>query len=277
MIRFATSPVQPVWCEAPSPAPVSPWKYLSPGAFREVRPPAPPGRAARRNLEQPCALGVCHLAQSHCAGACYAYDSRMAQLPAGTVTFVFTDLEGSTTLVKELGERYGEVLSQHRRIVRETFGASGGTEIDTQGDAFFYAFSRAREAVTASVEVQRAHAAAEWPGGATVRVRIGLHTGEPIVGEEGYHGLDVVRAARICTVARGGNVLLSETTRALVGSSLPEGVSVFPIGERRLKGIDEPERVFELDIEGVEASPQEPLPKTTKRRGPKPPSGTARQ
>jgi class 3 adenylate cyclase len=197
----------------------------------------------------------------------------MAQLPAGTVTFVFTDLEGSTTLVKELGERYGEVLSQHRRIVRETFGASGGTEIDTQGDAFFYAFSRAREAVTASVDVQRAHAAAEWPEGATVRVRIGLHTGEPMVGEEGYHGLDVVRAARICTVARGGNVLLSETTRALVGSSLPEGVSVFPIGERRLKGIDEPERVFELDIEGVEASPQEPLPKTTKRRGPKPPGG----
>jgi hypothetical protein len=120
------------------------------------------------------------------------------------------------------------------------------------------------------VDVQRAHAAAEWPEGATVRVRIGLHTGEPIVGEEGYHGLDVVRAARICTVARGGNVLLSETTRALVGTSLPEGVSVFPIGERHLKGIDEPERVFELDIEGVEGSPQEPLPEKTKGGGPKP-------
>ena len=140
----------------------------------------------------------------------------------------------------------------------------GGTEIDTQGDAFFYAFPRAREAVAAAVEVQRAHAGRDLAGTtSSVRVRIGLHTGEPAVGEEGYHGLDVVRAARICTAARGGNVLMSETTRALTGSSLPEGVSVFPLGERRLKGIDEPERVFELDIEGVEPSadvPDEPAP-----------------
>jgi class 3 adenylate cyclase len=199
------------------------------------------------------------------------YDAReMAELPAGTVTFVFTDLEGSTALVKELGETYGEVLSQHRRIVRDTFGASGGSEIDTQGDAFFYAFPRAREAVTASVEVQRAHAAATWPADATVRVRIGLHTGEPVVGEEGYHGLDVVRAARICTVARGGNVLMSETTRALVGSSLPEGVSVFPLGERHLKGIDEPERVYELEIEGATASEPEPVAKASWSPGPGP-------
>jgi class 3 adenylate cyclase len=185
-------------------------------------------------------------------------------LPSGTVTFVFTDIEGSTALLKQLGDRYGGVLSQHRRLVRETFGTAGGTEIDTQGDAFFFAFARAREAVTASVEVQRAHAAAEWPAGAAVRVRIGLHTGEPAVGEEGYLGLDVVRAARICTAARGGNVLMSETTRALVGSSLPEGVSVFPLGERHLKGIDEPERVFELEIEGAAApAPPEPAPLST--------------
>jgi class 3 adenylate cyclase len=194
----------------------------------------------------------------------------MAQLPAGTVTFVFTDLEGSTALVKQLGDDYGEVLSQHRRIVRDVFGTAGGTEIDTQGDAFFYAFPRAREAVGAAVEVQRRHAVAEWPSGVEVRVRIGLHTGEPAVGEEGYHGLDVVRAARICTVARGGNVLLSETTKALIGSSLPEGVSVFPLGERQLKGIDEPERVFELDIDGVEstpAPPREPAKKSKPPRG----------
>jgi class 3 adenylate cyclase len=193
-------------------------------------------------------------------------------LPAGTVTFVFTDLEGSTTLVKDLGDRYGEVLSQHRRIVRETFGREGGSEIDTQGDAFFFAFPRAREAVTACVEVQRAHAAAEWPDHVTVRVRIGLHTGEPAVGEEGYHGLDVVRAARICTVARGGNVLMSETTRALIGSSLPSGVSVFPIGERHLKGIDEPERVFELDIEGVQTTPNDKPAKLWERKGPSKPT-----
>ena len=93
----------------------------------------------------------------------------------------------------------------------------------------------------------------EWPEGSPVRVRMGLHTGEPSVVEEGYLGLDVVRAARICTVARGGNVLLSESTRALLGSTLPDGVSVFPRGERHLKGIDEPERVYELAIEGVES------------------------
>ena len=189
----------------------------------------------------------------------------MAQLPSGTVTFVFTDIEGSTALLKELGEAYGEVLAHHRRIVRETFGGAGGTEIDTQGDAFFFAFPRARDAVNASVEVQRAHAAGDWPENKAVRIRIGLHTGEPAVGEEGYHGLDVVRAARICTAARGGNVLMSETTRALVGSTLPAGVSVFPLGERHLKGIDEPERVYELEIEGVEA------PAPEQGAGPSPP------
>ena len=177
----------------------------------------------------------------------------MQALPTGTVTFVFTDIEGSTVLLKELGSGYGDVLGTHRRIVRETFGAVNGIEIDTQGDAFFFAFPRARDAVAAAVEAQRAHAAHEWPEGAVVRVRMGLHTGEPSVVEGGYLGLDVVRAARICTAARGGNVLLSESTRALLGSTLPDGVSVFPRGERHLKGIDEPERVYELAIEGVES------------------------
>jgi class 3 adenylate cyclase len=205
-----------------------------------------------------------------------AYDAGMPALPAGTVTFVFTDMEGSTALLKQLGEGYGDVLAQHRRIVRDTFGTAGGSEIDTQGDAFFFAFPRARDAATAAVGVQRAHAAQDWPDGVSVRVRIGLHTGEPAVGAEGYLGLDVVRAARICTVARGGNVLISETTRALLGSSLPEGVSVFPLGERHLKGIDEPERVYELEIEGVPTTPEpeaaaesEPAPVAEPRQPPK--------
>ncbi|MBA3382044.1 MAG: adenylate/guanylate cyclase domain-containing protein [Actinobacteria bacterium] len=176
----------------------------------------------------------------------------MQALPSGTVTLVFTDIEGSTALLKRLGSGYGEVLAAHRRIVRETFQAANGIEIDTQGDAFFFAFPRARDAIAAAVEAQRAHAVHSWPEESVVRVRMGLHNGEPSVVEEGYLGLDVVRAARICTVARGGNVLLSESTRALLGSTLPDGVSVFPRGERHLKGIDEPERVFELAIEGVE-------------------------
>jgi class 3 adenylate cyclase len=191
-------------------------------------------------------------------------------LPAGTVTCVFTDIEGSTALVKRLGDRYGDVLRTHRRIVRDTFGPSGGVEIDTQGDSFFFAFPRAREAVAAAVEVQRSHAAAEWPDDAVVRVRIGLHTGEPTVGDEGYHGLDVVRAARICGVGRGGSVLLSETTRALVGSTMPEGVSVSPPDEQRLKGLDESELVYELRIDGVEVTPATEAPVPPPEREPEP-------
>jgi class 3 adenylate cyclase len=180
----------------------------------------------------------------------------MPTLPSGTVTFVFSDIEGSTTLLKRLGDRYEQVLSDHRKLMREGFTERGGVEIDTQGDAFFFAFPRARDAVAAAVEAQRAHAAHDWPDSSAVRVRMGLHTGEPAVGSEGYLGLDVVRAARLCTAGKGGHVLLSDTTRALVGASLPEGVSIFPLGERQLKDIDEPERVFELEIQGA-APPEE--------------------
>jgi class 3 adenylate cyclase len=183
----------------------------------------------------------------------------MPPLPSGTVTFVFSDIEGSTGLLKQLGDRYDGVLSEHRRLMREGFTKHGGVEIDTQGDAFFFAFPRARDAVIAAVEAQRAHAGQNWPGGVDVRVRMGLHTGEPALGSEGYLGLDVVRAARLCTAGSGGHVLLSETTRALTGASLPEGVSIFPLGERRLKDIDEPERVFELEIEGAR-QPEAPVP-----------------
>jgi class 3 adenylate cyclase len=182
----------------------------------------------------------------------------VTSLPSGTVTFVFSDVEGSTGLLKRLGDRYAEVIAEHRRIVRDTFGDHGGVEIDVQGDAFFFAFARARDAVAAAVAAQRAHAERDWPDGEDVRVRMGLHTGEPAVGDEGYLGLDVVRAARLCTSGQGGHVLLSEATRALLGSSLPDGVSVHPVGERRLKDIDEPERVYELTIDGVEVPEREP-------------------
>jgi class 3 adenylate cyclase len=181
------------------------------------------------------------------------------ELPGGTVTFLFTDVEDSTELLKRLGDEYRDVLTSHRRIVRDSFAALDGIEIDTQGDAFFFAFPRARDAVAAAVEAQRAHAAATWPDGVVVRVRMGLHTGEPSVHEDGYVGLDVVRAARICTVGRGGQILLSETTRALLGSGLPDGVSVFPLGQRQLRGIDEPERVFEVAIDDLEPPEHEPV------------------
>jgi class 3 adenylate cyclase len=184
----------------------------------------------------------------------------MTTLPSGTVTFVFSDVEGSTGLLKRLGDSYGELLAEHRRIVRETFAVHGGVEIDMQGDAFFFAFGGARDAVAAAVATQRAHAEQSWPGGEKVRVRMGLHTGEPALGEEGYLGLDVVRAARLSAAGLGGHVLLSETTRALLGSSLPDGVSVHPVGERRFKDLEEPERVYRLAIEGVDLPEDEPAP-----------------
>jgi class 3 adenylate cyclase len=181
----------------------------------------------------------------------------MPDLPTGTVTFVFSDLEGSTRLLKQLGDAgYAEMLAMHRAIVREVFAAHDGSEIDTQGDAFFYSFSRARGAVAAAVEVQRRHEGQEWPGAARVRVRLGLHTGEPVVGDEGYTGLDVVRAARSAADGEGGQILLSEATRAIVGDDLPEGVGVRELGERTLKDIDRPEPLYELVYGAPEREPE---------------------
>ena len=173
----------------------------------------------------------------------------MAAYPTGTVTFLFTDIEGSTKLLQELRDEYGAVVADHRRILREAFGAAGGREVDTQGDAFFYSFQRARDAVAAAVAGQHALAAHEWPGGAVVKVRMGLHTGEPAVGDEGYIGMDVVRAARICSAGHGGQVLLSETTRALVGGDLPEGVAIRDLGEQKLKDV-RAEHLYQLELGG---------------------------
>jgi class 3 adenylate cyclase len=178
----------------------------------------------------------------------------MASLPGGTVTFLFTDIEGSTRLLQQLGDAYGDVVRDHRLLLREHLGEKGGTEVDTQGDAFFYSFPRARDGVAGAVAAQRALAEHEWPDGAEVKVRMGLHTGEPSVGEEGYLGLDVVRAARICSAGHGGQILLSETTRALLGNDLPEGVSVVDLGQQDLKDVQH-ERIYQLAIDGDQSFP----------------------
>jgi class 3 adenylate cyclase len=195
-----------------------------------------------------------------------------SKLPQGTVTFTFTDIEGSTALLKRLGDEYAAVLSTHRRLVRESLAACGGVEIDTQGDAFFAAFGRARDAVDAVARIQSAHVAETWAQGTEVRVRIGLHTGEPTLSDEGYLGLDVVRAARLCGAARGGQVLMSQVTRSLVGSALPEGAKVQLLGERELKDIDEPEIVYELTMAGVEVTPAPATPATLATLAPREPS-----
>jgi YVTN family beta-propeller protein len=180
-----------------------------------------------------------------------SFRAQMAELPSGTVTFLFTDIEGSTRLLKQLGERYSQVLDAHRRILREAAAAREGREIDTQGDSFFFAFARANAAVGAAVAAQRAFAAHDWPEGGELRVRMGLHTGEPAVGEERYVGLGVHRAARIGAVANGGQVVLSGATRELVEDEVG-GVSIRDLGSYRLKDIDRPERLYQLDIEGLQ-------------------------
>src|SRR5690349_6679919 len=155
-------------------------------------------------------------------------------LPTGTVTFLFTDVEGSTRLLHELGDGYGKVLAEHRRVLRDAFAHHGGVEVDTQGDAFFVAFARASDALAA------AHDATDALDG-PIRVRVGVHTGEPLVTEEGYVGIDVHRAARIAAAGHGGQVLVSQSTRELVGAD-----GLRDLGEHRLKDLTAPERIYQL-------------------------------
>ena len=176
----------------------------------------------------------------------------MVELPTGTVTFLFTDIEGSTKLLQRLGPRYPEALADHRALLRAAFAEFGGVEVDTQGDAFFFSFARAQDAAAAAAGAQRSLRDEPWPDGADVRVRMGLHTGEPAVGAEGYFGLDVHRAARICSAAHGGQVLLSETTSALLRGAQRDSFVVKDLGDQRLKDLDEPERLFELLVQGVD-------------------------
>ena len=170
----------------------------------------------------------------------------MRELPTGTVTLLFTDIEGSTRLLQQLGERYAGVLEESRILLRTQFLANHGHEVDTQGDAFFVAFARATDAVAAAVAVQRALLTHAWPEAVEVRVRMGLHTGEPHRSSEGYVGLDVHHAARIMSAGHGGQVLLSATTQELVKHDLPDGVSLRDLGEYRLKDLEHPHHLYQL-------------------------------
>jgi DNA-binding NarL/FixJ family response regulator/class 3 adenylate cyclase len=193
----------------------------------------------------------------------------MAELPTGTVTFLFTDIEGSTQLVKRLGEAYAEVRAEHERILRDAVSANRGEEVDTQGDAFFVAFGRARDAIAAAVAAQRALARHGWPGGVQVRVRMGIHTGEPLAADGRYVGLGVHRAARISAAGHGGQILLSNATRELVEDDLPPDVRLLDLGEHRLKDLDRPERIFQVDVDDL-PSEFPPLESVVDSTGPSP-------
>ena len=175
----------------------------------------------------------------------------MIDRPTGTVTFVFTDVARSTELAKKLQDSYAQVLAAHRALLRSAFAERGGVEIDTQGDALFVAFGRASDAVEGAAAAQRELAKHAWPEGVRVGVRMGMHTGEPYSSEHGYTGLVVNRAARICTMGHGGQVLLSGATAGIVGDVEIAGVSLRDLGEYRLKDFERPERLFQLVIAGL--------------------------
>jgi class 3 adenylate cyclase len=171
-----------------------------------------------------------------------------------TFTFLFTDIEGSTALVRRLGEGlYAQLFADHHSLIRSGLAAHDGSEVDTQGDAFFAVFSSPRACVTAVMEMQRALEAHAWPAGEHVRVRMGVHTGEASKTATGLVGLEVHRAARVAAAGYGGQVLLSETAAALLRDALPPGASLTDLGVHRLKDMGRPERIFQLQAAGLQA------------------------
>jgi DNA-binding NarL/FixJ family response regulator/class 3 adenylate cyclase len=174
----------------------------------------------------------------------------MPELPHGTVTLVFTDVEGSTQLVRRLGDEYAQLMDDHRRLFGDVVSAQGGLVIDYRGDEFFVVFDNAVAAATALVEAQRAFAQHTWPQGVDVRVRMGMHTGEPTVREGTYYGLDVHRAARIAQAGSGGQILLSQRTRDALGTAH----ELDDLGDHDLPGLDQPERLFQLNVVGLPSS-----------------------
>ena len=172
-------------------------------------------------------------------------------LPAGTVTMLFSDIEGSTALLTRLGpETYGPALDIHRRVLRTAWADHGGVEMGTEGDSFFVVFESATDGVGAAVSAQHALRAQTWPDGVPVRVRMGLHTGEPIPHDGGYVGIDVHRAARVSAAAHGGQIVLTDTTRSLIGDTAPAGARVSDLGPHRFKDLGGAIRMYEVAAEG---------------------------
>ena len=173
-------------------------------------------------------------------------------VPAGTLTLLFSDIEGSTGALRTLGADYAAVLSTHRGILRAAFERWHGREMGTEGDSFFVVFSSVADALNAAAESQRGLERAEWPPGGRVRVRMGLHTGEPTPHEDGYVGMDVHLAARVAGLAHGGQVVMTEATRRIAAAHLPDGATVVDLGLHRLKDFPDPERLYQLTLDGLD-------------------------
>ncbi|HEX2090149.1 MAG TPA: adenylate/guanylate cyclase domain-containing protein [Actinomycetota bacterium] len=181
----------------------------------------------------------------------YAGAADPRTLPTGFVTFLFTDMEDSTILLRRLGDRYGDVLNGVRRTVRQAVVRSGGREVDARADEFFAAFERPSAAIEAAVAFQRALAKRTWPDGVTVRVRAGIHSGRPTLTDTGYIGLSVHTAARICLAAHGGQILVSGETRSALKDAPPARVEFRPLGRHRLPGLDKSHSLFQVEADDL--------------------------
>jgi len=189
-------------------------------------------------------------------------------LPRGTVTFLFSDIEGSSELVRRVGvDVFAVIRADHRRTLRAAFAEHGGREIDTAGDGFFVVFDSACSAVSAAVDAQRSLAGFTWPDDAVVSVRIGLHTAEPGLADEGYVGIGVHRASRICDAARGGQILVSNATAGIIEDAELEGVELVDLGLHRLKSLPREQRLFQVTVDGLRSEFDRPRAADTRAAG----------
>ncbi|HEX2439348.1 MAG TPA: adenylate/guanylate cyclase domain-containing protein, partial [Methylomirabilota bacterium] len=188
------------------------------------------------------------------ASTVHAQTADAGQLPAGPVTFLYADIEGSTPLLHRLGERYADVLAEERRLLRAVVRQHGGVEIDSRADEFFAAFPDSGDPAGAALTIQRRLRDHTWPEGVAVRVRIGLHRGQPLMTDEGYVGLDVHRASRVGSAGHGGQILVSETARAQLAARLPSDATLQRLGDFRLKGLPGVEPISQLAVPDLPGS-----------------------
>ena len=180
-----------------------------------------------------------------------ARGANVRSLPRGTVTFLLTDLEGSTRLLERLGDDYAGLLRDVRTTIRTSVRESSGYEVDARADEFFAVFRRATHALEAAVAIQRALRDKTWPQKADVRVRIGMHTGRPTLTETGYVGIAVNIAARVCYASHGGQILLSSAAHDAFNERLAEGIAFRSLGRYSLHGLAEPEALFQVNAVGL--------------------------
>jgi len=203
-------------------------------------------------------------------GEIQATSTEAAALPTGFVTLLMSDIEGSTALLRRLGDRYGDVLHDVRGILRAAVSRARGREIDARADEFFAVFEQAAAAIEAAAATQRALGNRDWPDHLDVRVRVGIHSGRPTLTDVGYIGLAVHTTARVCSAAHGGQILMSGSARAALGESVPAGIRFRSLGRHRLPGLPDAETLFQVQAEGLLA--RFPRPRTGRRSGPRRPT-----